>query len=591
MGKPMNGNPVRIYTLNERATKFRNTAACLSWGEKTGSAEKKAYILSLLPPGATDTRSLDGDLSKQQQEQVIAANKGKFPNRRRKSKRALEAQAPMAIPTPGFQPQAPSADGEVQEQDDELRDETEPSGFEGQATQLTDGSGPMDFDNLSSVGHGSQLSAPPQNIIGPSLNVSLPAGGANYNGYHDMHDNSSPANFVVPSQLQLSQNFPAIGGDWSSLNNPANHSYTANTSSNINEVNFLSPTQYGATHSGQSARGVSYTAGEAQGFAALRARGDRLLNQPIDTPIQRQKRPRTTLAEDEAESHDNRRSKRVRTEAPVDAPQDASSPESFGVGADSLLRLDENGFVIQHNTPGRRGQAEAMYDTSFDHFLRDTQYKDDHGEEDAPYDIDDAPVTQQSYKENNELLHTAAPLPTQGQKRRRSSPPQDVEQRREAPKLKRSRKEDDIQTPAESIDEASPVKVSRGKKRARGSSETRGDASSDLTTPPAKRQKAGSSSGESSAHDGDASSENEEEDSNDDDASDSSHRGSDADSDDGSEYKPSPYHQTSLKSIKRPTTGGKGPYKPNGRPVTGGKGPMKTSRRANVARKEPRKQQ
>ena len=590
MGKPVNGNAMRIYTLNERATKFRNTAACLSWGEKTGSAEKKAYILSLLPPGATDTRSLGGNLNKQQQEQLIAANKGKFPNRRRKSKRALEAQAPMAVPTPGFQPQAPSSDGDIEGESDQLRSEAEPSRLEGRDLQATNTNGPMDLNGLDALGRGSQIGVP-QSTFGQDLNISLPAGGAEYDGNYDIHDNPSPANFVTPSQLHPSQIFPRNGGDWSSLNNPADHSYLANTSRNLNEVNFSNSTQYGATYGGQTAQGVSHAAGTLQGFAALQAQGDSLVNQPINTPIQRQKRPRTTLAEDEAESRDNRRSKRVRTEAPVDAPQDASSPESFGVGADSLLRLDENGFVIQHNTPGRRGQAEAMYDTSFDHFLRDTQYKDDHGEEDAPYDIDDAPVTQQSYKENNELLHTAAPLPTQGQKRRRSSPPQDVEQRREAPKLKRSRKEDDIQTPAESVGEASPVKVSRGKKRARGSSETRGDASSDLPTPPAKREKAGPSSDQSSAHDADTSSENDEEASDNDEASESSHRGSDDDSDEGSEYKPSPYHQTSLKSIARPATGGKGPYKPDGRPVTGGKGPLRTSRRANVARKEPRKQQ
>ena len=585
MGKPVNGNPVRIYTLNERATKFRNTAACLSWGEKTGSAEKKAYILSLLPPGAADTRSLGGDLSKQQQEQVIAANKGKFPNRRRKSKRALEAQAPMAIPTPGFQPQAASAGDEVQEQSDQLGNEAEPSELEGQATQLADGSGPMNFDNLSTGDDSSQLSATPQNVVGPNLNVSLPTSGADYNGYYGMHDNLSPANFVAPSQLQLSQNFPTNGGNWSSLSNSANHSYTANTSSNMNEVNFLNPTQIGATHSGQSAQGVSYTAGEARGFAALQAQRDRVVNQPIDMSIQRQKRPWVTLAEEKAERHDNRRSKRVRTIAPIEAPQDASSPESFGAGEESLLRFDENGFVIQHNTPGRRGQTEAMYDTSFDHFLRDTQYKDNHAEDDAPYDTDDAPATQESNKENKKPLDTINSLPTQGQKRQRSSPPEDVDEGTEAPKSKRSQKDHDIQTPAESIDEASPVKISKGKKRARDSSQSCEDTSSDLPTPPAKRQKAAPSSGVSSDHKTSSSSDNDIE------ASESSHRGSDADSDDGSEYKPSPYHQTSLKTIKRPTTGGKGPYKPDGRPVTGGKGPLKTSRRADIARKEPRKHQ
>lgn len=579
MGKPVNGNAVRIYTLNERATKFRNTAACLSWGEKTGSAEKKAYILSLLPPGATDTRSLGGDLSKQQQEQLIAANKGRFPNRRRKAKRALEAQAPMAIPTPGFQPQTHSADGEAEGESDQLRNETEPLGLEGRATQPTDRDGAMSFNNLSSLGQSSQHGAP-QDMVGQNLNISLSTGGANYNGYYDGHDNSSPANFVAPSQVFPPQDYPNNGGTRSSLNIPADHSHTANTSRNMNEVNFSNPTQYGATYGGQTAQGVSYAAGEAQDFAALQAQGNRLVNPPIETPVQRQKRPRTTLAEDEAESHDNRRSKRVRTDAPVVAPENSSSSESFGVGEESLLRLDENGFVLQNNAPGMQGQAEPLYPDDFDRFLRDTQHQDNHAEDDAAYDTDDAPTTQES----NKLQDNPASLPPQGQKRRRSSPPDDVEEGNEGPKSKRLRKEDDVQTPAKSIDGASPVKVSRGQKRARGSSQSREDAESELETPLAKRQKAALSSEESSAHD-----ENEEA-SNSDEASESSHHGSDVDSDDGSEYNPSPYHQTSLKTIGRPTTGGKGPYKPDGRPVTGGKGPLKSSKRANTARKAPRKQ-
>ena len=569
MGKPK-GNAVRIYTLNERATKFRNTAACLSWSEKTGSAEKKAYIMSLLPPGATDTRSLGGDLTKFQQEQLIAPNKGKFPNRRRKSKRTLEAQAPMAIPASGFQAQPPPVEGEVERESDDLRSQIEQSRLEGQAAQPINRNGSTNHNGLGALGRGSQLDAP-QNTVGQDLNISLSAGGVSHNGYYGTQNNSRTANLVPPSQLDASQIFPNNGGAWSSLNNQRG----------TNEIGFYNQAQHGAAYGAQPAGGEYPAAGEARGFAALQAQSHRQVNNPVDTPVQRQKRPRTAPAEEEAESHDNRRNKRARTAAPVATPQVSSPSESFGGEAESLLHFDENGFVIQHNTPGMQGQAEYMYPATFDKFLRDTQYRDNHAEDDAPYETDDAPAIQES----DRLLDTPASLPTQGRKRRRPSPTENVEEGDVGPKSKRSRRDGDVRPLAKSIDEASPVQVSRGQKRARGSSQSRGDPDSDLESPPAKRQKASPSPEESSAPDGDESTDNDEEAS----SSDSNHS-SDADSDDGSEYNRSPYHQTSLKTIARPTTGGKGPYKPNGRPVTGGKGPLKSSTRVNVARKAPRKQ-
>ena len=568
MGKPK-GNAVRIYTLNERATKFRNTAACLSWSEKTGSAEKKAYIMSLLPPGATDTRSLGGDLTKFQQEQLIAPNKGKFPNRRRKSKRTLEAQAPMAIPAPGFLAQPPSLEGEVEGESDHLRSETPRP--EGRATQPMNRNWPTNHNGLGALGRGSQLGAP-QNTVGHTPNISLSAGGAYHNGHYGTQGNPSTANFVAPSHLDASQGFPNNGVDWSSNNRRG-----------INEIGIYNPGQLGAAYGAQSVGGEDHALGEARGFAALQAPSHGHVNHPIDTAVQRQKRPRTALAEDEAESHENQRNKRIRIAAPVVAPQVSSSPESFGDGAEFSLRFDENGFVIENNTPGMQGQSEVMYPTTFDDFLRRTRHGHNHAEDDAAYETDDAPAIQES----NRLLENPASLPTQGRKRRRPSPPEDVEEGDVGPKSKRSRKDGDVRPPTKSIDEASPVKVSRGQKRARGSSQSREDADSDLESPPAKRQKANPSSGESSTHNGDTSSDDDDEEAS---SSDSNHP-SDADSDDGSEYNPSPYHQTSLKTIARPTTGGKGPYKPNGRPVTGGKGPLKSSTRVNVARKAPRKQQ
>ena len=592
MGKSVNGNAVRIYTLNERATKFRNTAACLSWGEKTGSAEKKAYILRLLPEGATDTRSLGKDLNKQQQEELVAANKGQFPNRRRKAKRVLEAQAPMAIPTPDFQPQAPSVGGDVQGAGDQLGGESELVPLEGQDGQLTEANEPLGFNDSSFPGYGSQLGAS-QNMLGQDPNASLSAGGASHNVYYDAQGNSSPANFLAPSQLYSPQAFLNNGGDLSSLNNRSDYGLPTNTLGHFSGTNFFNVAQYGAIYGAQTT-GQSYAAGEARGYATLQEQGDSLLDPPVNAPVQRRKRPRAVHAEDETERSDNRRSKRARTEAPVEAPQETSSPDTFAGGAESLLRFDENGFVITNNTPGTQDQGEALYPAVFDEFLQNTQHEDHTAEDDTAQETSDAPAPQGS---NNEPLDIPVPLPTQGQKRRRSPSHEDVEEVNEGPKPKRLRTENALQTPAESVDnrseeaEAAPVQISRGQNRGRNSPESHGGTDPAVDSPPAKRQKVISSADESTTSDGSDSTTTDGEASNDDDANSSSHHPSSDDSDDGSEYTPSPYHQTSLKSIARPTTGGKGPYKANGRPVKGGKGPLKSSRRANIARKTPAKKQ
>ena len=583
MGKSVNGNAVRIYTLNERATKFRNTAACLSWGEKTGSAEKKAYILRLLPEGATDTRSLGKDLNKQQQEELVAANKGQFPNRRRKAKRVLEAQAPMAIPTPDFQPQAPSVGGDVQGASDQLGGESELAPSEGQDGQLIEANEPLSFNDLSFPGYGSQLGAS-QNMLSQDPNASLSAGGASHNVYYDAQGNSSPAKFLAPSQLHPSQSFLNNGRGLSSLNDPQDYSYSATTSGHYNEVNYFHPAQYGAIYGGQPTSGSS-AAAEARGLTTHQEQDNGLSTRLVDTPIQRRKRRRTTPVEDEAESSDDRSKKSARTEAPVQASQETSFPDVFGGGAESLLRFDENGFVITNNTPGTQGQGESLYPAAFDEFLQDTQHENSQEDDRAAQETGDASAPQEP---SNELLDTPASSLTQVQKRRRSLSAEDVEEVDEGPKSKRLRTEHEVQTPEGSTANGSeegeapapPVNVSRGQKRGRNSPEPHGDPDPAIDSPPAKRQKVVSSADESTTSNGSESS------TTDDEASDD-----DADSDNGSEYTPSSYHQTSLKSIARPTTGGKGPYKANGRPVAGAKGPLKSSRRANIARKTPAKKQ
>lgn len=582
MGKSVNGNAVRIYTLNERATKFRNTAACLSWGEKTGSAEKKAYILGLLPEGATDTRSLGKDLNKQQQEELVAANKGQFPNRRRKAKRVLEAQAPMAIPMPNFPPQAPSAGGDIEEESNQTVGESGLAPLGVRDGQHIGTNGPMNFNALSFPGYGGQPGAS-QTMLPQGLNLTYSSNGA--------------PQFLVPSQLDPLQIFSNKGGDWSSLNNSSEHSYAASNLEHFNGIDSFIPAHYGSIHGGQTLAGETFMAGEARGSAVLQDHGDSRLDHPVNTPTQRRKRPRAKLDEDEAESSHNRRSKRVRTEAPVEAPEDGPAPVLFGGEEESLLRFDENGFVITNNTLGTQDQGEVLYPAAFDEFLHDTQ----HGEEDAEgedvQETGDASAPQES---SNELLDTPAPLPTSGQKRRRSSSPEDVEEVGKGPKSKRLRTEGDVHTPAESTATGSeqgeaparPVNIARGQKRGRGSSESRVDTETSVESPPAKRQKTIPSCGESTTSDGKESTTTDEP-SNDDDASESSHHSTSSDDSDGSEYTPSPYAQTSLKSIARPTTGGKGPYRADGRPVAGGKGkgPLKSSRRANIARKTPAKQQ
>ena len=71
-----NNKSVRTARLTEQATKFRKAAACLTWNDKTGSAEIRQAIVNLLPPGATNTRSLGGYLSKSQLDLLYNVNRG-----------------------------------------------------------------------------------------------------------------------------------------------------------------------------------------------------------------------------------------------------------------------------------------------------------------------------------------------------------------------------------------------------------------------------------------------------------------------------------------------------------------------------------
>ncbi len=84
--------PPRLNTLRERATKYREASGSLTWERRDGSDGIRSYILSLLPTGATSTRPLGRDLTKEQLAIRKAINAGKAPNRRRKTKREAEAE-------------------------------------------------------------------------------------------------------------------------------------------------------------------------------------------------------------------------------------------------------------------------------------------------------------------------------------------------------------------------------------------------------------------------------------------------------------------------------------------------------------------
>ena len=83
--------PIRIFTLNERATKFRNKASLPAFNRRGGSDKITNYIVGLLPRGAQDTRSLGRDRNATEIKACLALNKGSCPNKKRKSNKASNA--------------------------------------------------------------------------------------------------------------------------------------------------------------------------------------------------------------------------------------------------------------------------------------------------------------------------------------------------------------------------------------------------------------------------------------------------------------------------------------------------------------------
>ncbi|KAL6720525.1 hypothetical protein ACLMJK_002449 [Lecanora helva] len=83
--------PPRIFTLSERATKFREKAALPAINKRLGSELLKDYTMQRLPVGARDIRSLGRDRTAEEVKEMKSLNKGQHPHKRKKAKRENEA--------------------------------------------------------------------------------------------------------------------------------------------------------------------------------------------------------------------------------------------------------------------------------------------------------------------------------------------------------------------------------------------------------------------------------------------------------------------------------------------------------------------
>ena len=89
-GEKFHNKVMRVGTINQRAQRFRGEAACITWGNREGTAKKNKYILSLIPnwckdPAVNSTKGWE-DLSKVEQVEVVSQNKGTMLSRTRNAK-------------------------------------------------------------------------------------------------------------------------------------------------------------------------------------------------------------------------------------------------------------------------------------------------------------------------------------------------------------------------------------------------------------------------------------------------------------------------------------------------------------------------
>lgn len=111
--------PPSLNALTQRASRFRAKAGCLSWETNAGTENKNKYILSLLPeeckkPEVNSTKAITKDLNKKQaQVELVAVNKGKFQQKRRKAKRTKEPEVKDEGDTPNPIPAQSSPGPEI----------------------------------------------------------------------------------------------------------------------------------------------------------------------------------------------------------------------------------------------------------------------------------------------------------------------------------------------------------------------------------------------------------------------------------------------------------------------------------------------
>ena len=415
MGKP-NGKPVRIYTLNERATKFRNSAACLSWSEKTGSAEKKAYILGLLPAGATHTYSLGGDLSKAQQEQMSAANKGKFPNRRRKDKRIAEAYAQGADPTLFNSPQARDKNGE-KFSNEHFDESTSPSLPIGPCDQDLYNNSPETLDHLESFDLSSQFDLVPSQHghgAGPS-----PLAGRNINYTQDLEGDEE-------GQRRLGDAPRIFDGQNSSA-----------------------PALYDAVYSGQTIQTGFSAIGGTLNSTRIAAQ-ETIVNHPVYAQSKRNRRCRLSSAHKGGLDQAYHGSKYARTDAPVVALKNNFSLEPLGPETDGLLLMDDQGYVIPRKVLGFDSHDDEIDQEFFERFLYYSHQENAHCD---PSEAQLASATNSFNDPVDRYSGTPACSLIQGQKRRVSLDFHDVEEANNAPACKRLRRELAVQVADRSIND------------------------------------------------------------------------------------------------------------------------------------------
>ena len=94
-----------LRTLSMRRSRYRWNSGTLSWSQRDGTRAIKEYLDKLIPEHLLKENTTKGfrDLEDDEIEEMKAASKGKFPERRRKSKQAEAVEEPPAESGPSNQ--------------------------------------------------------------------------------------------------------------------------------------------------------------------------------------------------------------------------------------------------------------------------------------------------------------------------------------------------------------------------------------------------------------------------------------------------------------------------------------------------------